>query len=1146
MFLIIIIGLSLHSLSIYSNAEPMFNDSIRYFTPEDSIVYRNTDPVFSPSSRFVSTSDLRVFDSITGAQMDVGPIEGRLTAWSSKNPLLCVASDEFITIWNTTTWAFERKIDLQKPLTSTDFLVYDLDWVKDTLAILQNEGYVTIIDSTTWQQTQMKMASQPYVRMTLNPDATILAVAYISWVDLFRVSDGELVRTLYAGAGTSVQMDWSSDGTFLYNIGDWAIVYWYTGNWTMVQKGFIGVTDGAIDDTNRLIYAVDGSEWVMVFSHPDLRLITNLKVGMANLRYVAVSHNSTLLFVLGDGMVMVHLPSKTTLFNRVRGNVGSEVCACSSRYIAFGNLHRFEVWDLDMRTMYERIEPIAPADYNSLSSLAFSADGAFLAYATSHGFIRIHNMSSKWDEVTFTSQSSFEYIAWHPYRNRVAFIDNEGLIKIYDHTTGEFQPSIQAIRTTNQFAKWSPDGETFCYGLAPTKQLVFINYSTRAQLKVLTDWNGIPAGDFSPGGRYFIYPGKGNYPVIVDTATWVQVASLSSVDYTLGLQWGPTNHSVLVRCPSGIELWWVSNFTMGCKIYQEGPLARFGTDELEIVSLARDVVRFKAPYSFINLTAPDKVDENRSVDMNAVVLATNYPLSFYWDLGDGSTATGANVQYAWTRPGIYDVSLTAVHERGFSVTMVRAIEVLDRTPPHAIIVGPFEVDEDRLVEYDGSASTDNLGIERFLWVFGDGSVYFTETVIHTFEEPGPDFISLTVFDRAGLLNTIAMIVTVHDITSPFADFYCPTIVPEDVTINLTGTNSTDNVGITSYEWRISNGRTYNTENISFAFAIPGVYKVHLNVSDAEHNLGWMECEVIVTDRTLPIIDYSIAGSMNEDVPMVFDAGNSSDEGSKILEFLWRFPNNETRAVSNVTYVFDEPGPYTIFLRVMDSTGNSNETVIRVVIRDTTPPNILVDASSRRVPEDVNVSFDGSLSWDNVAIVSYRWEFEPGASSKEAIASHSFMEPGIYHVRFIVADASGLENSTTVEVTVVDTTPPVIVLEPVGAVNLEAGSSGRSRLVLNASRSFDNVGITNVLWKIDGRVFAENISILDTELPPGGHLVTVVISDGAGRTSTMDVNVNVVEKNVPGTPIWNIVIVIFLIVSLSIICILIYRKKKGKE
>jgi len=71
------------------------------------------------------------------------------------------------------------------------------------------------------------------------------------------------------------------------------------------------------------------------------------------------------------------------------------------------------------------------------------------------------------------------------------------------------------------------------------------------------------------------------------------------------------------------------------------------------------------------------------------------------------------------------------------------------------------VNEDALVSFDGSASTDNVGIVSYDWSFGDGTTGTGKTTSHAYASPGSYTVTLTVMDAAGNSAVDSLSVTVN-------------------------------------------------------------------------------------------------------------------------------------------------------------------------------------------------------------------------------------------------------------------------------------------------------------------------------------------------------------------------------------------------
>jgi len=93
-----------------------------------------------------------------------------------------------------------------------------------------------------------------------------------------------------------------------------------------------------------------------------------------------------------------------------------------------------------------------------------------------------------------------------------------------------------------------------------------------------------------------------------------------------------------------------------------------------------------------------------------------------------------------------------------------AISSSDTIPPTADAGPDQTVSEGATVTFDGSGSTDNVGIVNYTWTFNDGSgdvTLYGVSPSYTFASPGVYVITLNVTDAAGNWDTDTMAVTVN-------------------------------------------------------------------------------------------------------------------------------------------------------------------------------------------------------------------------------------------------------------------------------------------------------------------------------------------------------------------------------------------------
>ena len=486
---------------------------------------------------------------------------------------------------------------------------------------------------------------------------------------------------------------------------------------------------------------------------------------------------------------------------------------------------------------------------------------------------------------------------------------------------------------------------------------------------------------------------------------------------------------------------------------------------------------------------------------------------------------GEKVNFIFDVVGVHYVTLIVTdghgNEDSDNIT-VTVTESFDREAPVAHAGDHRSVDLNALVTFDGSASTDNVGVVSYHWtitdpdgnlVFNSSSVWFS----YRFNVGGNHSVTLTVADAAGNNDnaTVYVFVDDNDTTDPRARAGPDVNIGMGGLVVFDGYSSWDDVGIVNYTWTFTYDGTetilYDVSPV-FRFNTPGVYEVTLTVRDAAGN--WDEDTMTVTvegDTVPPIARAGADRTIGNGDAVVFDGSNSWDNVA-VTSYTWTFTEGGVDKVLHDVmpiYRFNEPGVYVVTLKVTDAAGNWDEDTMTVTVNaDTTPP--IARAGPDRIVEDGEwVVFDGSRSWDNVAVTAYGWTISgdgPDVHLDGMIVMHRFTTAGDHTITLNVSDAAGNWNATSVKVTVVetgDTTPPIanIAFERTDDV-----------VVFDGIASWDDVGITNYTWNLsrDGvllrTMYGEAVFHVFTE--PGEYSATLTVKDAAGNTGNETVIVSI--------------------------------------
>ncbi len=135
-------------------------------------------------------------------------------------------------------------------------------------------------------------------------------------------------------------------------------------------------------------------------------------------------------------------------------------------------------------------------------------------------------------------------------------------------------------------------------------------------------------------------------------------------------------------------------------------------------------------------------------------------VSYAWDFGDGSSATGRTPSHDFVTSGTRQVTLTVTDDEGAGGSLVVPVQV---TRTNAAPTAAFTTGCRYLVcTFDASGSGDSDGTAvSYTWDFGDGTSDTTTsaTTTHTYDAGGSDLVGLTVTDNDGGTGTTTRTVT---------------------------------------------------------------------------------------------------------------------------------------------------------------------------------------------------------------------------------------------------------------------------------------------------------------------------------------------------------------------------------------------------
>jgi PGF-CTERM protein len=157
------------------------------------------------------------------------------------------------------------------------------------------------------------------------------------------------------------------------------------------------------------------------------------------------------------------------------------------------------------------------------------------------------------------------------------------------------------------------------------------------------------------------------------------------------------------------------------------------------------------------------------------------------------------------------------------------------------------------VSFDGSSSTDDGSITKYEWDFDvDGSTDATvATPSNAFSSTGSYDVVLTVTDDSGKSSTNTVTVDVSDTSAPTPSLGSDTTVDAGTGVSFDASATTDNVGVSTYEWDFDGDGSTDATGATVGYAVDsaGTVTVALTVTDTAGNSATDTITLDITSDT---------------------------------------------------------------------------------------------------------------------------------------------------------------------------------------------------------------------------------------------------------------------------------------------------------
>ena len=371
-------------------------------------------------------------------------------------------------------------------------------------------------------------------------------------------------------------------------------------------------------------------------------------------------------------------------------------------------------------------------------------------------------------------------------------------------------------------------------------------------------------------------------------------------------------------------------------------------------------------------------------------------------------------------------------------------------------------------------------------------------------------------DNAGHWAEDTTTLVVMDREPPVSVIETTYVVDQGKNLYLDASNSTDNLGISRYEWTFAHDggqETLEGSHATYAWTVPGNYSCTLLLQDKAGNENSTRFLVSVLDTEPPMIEDP--GDLQTDMGVLFTfPALRITDNVEVTSITWTFVyEGETVVLEGTrpTHTFDVPGTYETALTARDASDNEAVIKFNVTVVDPNAP-VARAGQDRLVSVGTTVTLAGGMSVDNDGIVEYLWTFRHDGvdhSLEGETVTFKFIQVGDHEVTLTVWDPSGNNATDTVIITVIDTVPPVA--EITAPTTTKAGTE----VTFRGTGSEDNVRVVNWTWTFEHNgsdVVLHGVDVTFVFEVPGTYTVTLTVRDEMDLEGEATVDIWVKERD----------------------------------
>lgn len=413
---------------------------------------------------------------------------------------------------------------------------------------------------------------------------------------------------------------------------------------------------------------------------------------------------------------------------------------------------------------------------------------------------------------------------------------------------------------------------------------------------------------------------------------------------------------------------------------------------------------------YASFTAPASVCDDEVVQF----VATSPAFLYVWDLGDGTPATGPNVNHTYNGPGTYTATLTA-YNMGSCSAVASQIIIVKPKPNIDFNYGPLDACPAQASVHFTNLTT---GASSYTWRFGDltppstqtnpthvynNSTFYSVTLVATGTNGCVD--SLTKYDYVKIYPLDASIYTLDTGGCiPFRDSFSASVYYEHPS---TGVPTPYPWPITSWSWNFGDGSATSTApNPVHVYTDSGNFTVTLTITTANGCTKTTNTLIRTGTHSTPgFTAVPTTVCVDEQVHFTNSSINATD-------YIWDFGDGILSDDEDPIHPYSDPGWYDVTLI---SINNGCKDTLKI------DSMIHVNFPKAQIAYTYNCDTQKRINFFSADInaTSRLWLLGDGTTSTAVNISHTYAGFGVYTVKHIAYNSTTGCTDTATQIVTVD-------------------------------------------------------------------------------------------------------------------------------